>query len=79
MNRSNQLLIYPNNNFLEKENTNAINKKISWACNTYGDMKNGKRKLSTSPKKRPLGRLKRRFEDNIKMDLKGTGRESESY
>jgi hypothetical protein len=40
-------------------------------------MRNAFRVLVVKPeRKRPLGRLKRRWEDNIKMDLKETGREN---
>jgi hypothetical protein len=41
------------------------------ACSTYGDMINAYRMLVGKPEgKKPLGRPRRRWKDNIKMDLK---------
>ena len=41
------------------------------ACGTYGA---GERGVQGSEGKRPLGRPRRRWEDNIKMDLLEVGR-----
>ncbi|KAJ4441666.1 hypothetical protein ANN_11524 [Periplaneta americana] len=44
------------------------------ACSTYGRFKNAHRELFGRPEgKRPLGRARRRWEDNIKMDLREVG------
>jgi hypothetical protein len=44
------------------------------ACSTYGERRGAYRVLVGNPKgKRPLGRLRRRWEDNIKMDLQEVG------
>jgi hypothetical protein len=41
------------------------------ACSTNGEKRNAYRILVGNPeRKRPLGRPKRRWEDNIKMDLR---------
>jgi hypothetical protein len=41
-----------------------------WACNTNGEKRNAYRLLVGKPEgKRPLGRQRRRWVDNIKMDL----------
>jgi hypothetical protein len=41
------------------------------ACSTYGEKRNACRILVGKPEgKRPLGRPRRRWEDNIKMDLR---------
>jgi len=43
-------------------------------CNTYGDSRGVYRVLMENPEgKRPLGRLRRRWEDNIKMALQEVG------
>ena len=43
-------------------------------CSTYGAIQKGIRVLVGKPKsKRPLGRPRRRWEDNIKMDLREVG------
>jgi hypothetical protein len=40
------------------------------ACSTHGEKRNAYRILVGKPEvKRPLGRPRRRWEDNIKMDL----------
>jgi hypothetical protein len=42
-------------------------------CGTHGEKRNAYRVLAGNPEgKRPLGRRKHRWEDNIKMDLKHT-------
>jgi hypothetical protein len=44
------------------------------ACNTNGAKRNACRILVEKPEgKRPLGRHRRRWEDNIKMDLREIG------
>jgi hypothetical protein len=44
------------------------------ACSTNGEKRNAYRILVGKPEgKRPLGRLRRRWEDNIKMDLRDIG------
>ena len=44
------------------------------ACGAYGEDRGVHRVLVGKPEgKRPLGRLRRRWEDNIKMDLKEVG------
>ena len=45
-----------------------------WACSTYGESRYVYRVLVGKPEgKRPLGRPRRRWEDNIKMDLQEVG------
>jgi hypothetical protein len=45
------------------------------ACSTYGRKERGIRILVGRPEgRRPLGRPSRRWEDNIKMDLKEVGK-----
>ena len=45
-------------------------KEIGRACSTYGERRSGYRVLVGKPGcKRTLGRLRRRWQDNIKMDL----------
>ena len=45
------------------------------ACGTYGGRERGAQDLVGKPEgKRPLGRPRRRWEDNIKMDLQEVGR-----
>ena len=44
------------------------------ACGASGEGRGGHRVLVGKPEgKRPLGRPRRRWEDNIKMDLQGVG------
>jgi hypothetical protein len=44
------------------------------ACSTNGEKRNAYRILAGKPEgKRPLGRPRRRWVDNIKMDLRETG------
>jgi hypothetical protein len=44
------------------------------ACSTYGEKRNAYRILVGEPEgKRPLGRHRRRWEDNIRMDLREIG------
>jgi hypothetical protein len=44
------------------------------ACSTNGEKRNAYRLLVRNPEgKRPLGRPRRRWVDNIKMDLRETG------
>ena len=44
------------------------------ACSAYGERIGGYRVLMGEPDgKRPLGRLRRRWEDNIKIDLQEVG------
>jgi hypothetical protein len=41
------------------------------ACNMHGEKRNAHRILVGKPEeKRPLGRLRRRWEDNIKMEFR---------
>jgi hypothetical protein len=49
-------------------------KEISTACSTYGVRTGAYRCLVVKPEgKRPLGRPRRRWKDNIKMDLQEVG------
>jgi hypothetical protein len=44
--------------------------EVGWACGTHGEGRGAYRVLVGRPEgKRPLGRPRRRWEDNIKMDL----------
>jgi hypothetical protein len=44
------------------------------ACGVYGEERGVNRMLVGKPEeKRPLGRLRRRWEDNVKMDLQEVG------
>jgi hypothetical protein len=44
------------------------------ACSTHGEKRNAYRILVGKPEgRRPLGRLRHRWEDNIKMDLREIG------
>jgi hypothetical protein len=44
--------------------------EIDGACSTYGDVERRKQGFGERPEgKRPLGRLKRKWKDNIKKDL----------
>jgi hypothetical protein len=48
--------------------------EMGWACSTKGEKKNSYRILVGKPEgKRPLGRPRRRWVDNIKMDLREIG------
>jgi len=50
------------------------NNEIGGACNTYGDRRGAYWVLVRKPEeKRPLGRPRRRWEDNIKMGLQEVG------
>jgi len=47
---------------------------MGWTCNTYGEKTGVCRVLVGKPEgKRPLGRPRRRWEDNIKMALEEMG------
>jgi len=46
---------------------------MGWACGAYGGGKRGAQGLGKPEVKRPLGRPRRRWEDNIKMDLQEVG------
>jgi hypothetical protein len=47
---------------------------IGGACSTYGEVRGVYRVLVGKPEgKRPLGRPRRRWEDNIRMDLQEVG------
>jgi hypothetical protein len=47
---------------------------VGWTCDTHGEGRGVYRLLFGRPKsKRPLGRSRRRWEDNIKMDLTERG------
>jgi hypothetical protein len=54
---------------------NQIEKnEMGGACSTYGEKRDAYRILVGRPeRRRPLGRLRRRWEDNIKMDLEEVG------
>jgi hypothetical protein len=45
---------------------------MGWACGAYGGADRGAQGFGEG--KRPLGRPRRRWEDNIKMDLEEVGR-----
>jgi len=48
--------------------------EMSWACSAYGERRSEYRVVVGKPKgKRPLRILKRRWEDNIKMNLQEVG------
>ena len=48
--------------------------EMGGACSAYGDRRGVYRVLVGKPEgKRPLGRLRRRWEDNVKMDLQEVG------
>jgi hypothetical protein len=50
------------------------NNEMGWACGTYGRLEGLYRVLVGKPEeKRPLGRSRRRWVDNIGMDLQGVG------
>jgi hypothetical protein len=43
---------------------------VGWTCGTHGEVRGAYRVLVGRPEgKRPLGRPRRRWEDNIKLDL----------
>jgi hypothetical protein len=47
---------------------------VGWTCGTHGEGRGAYRVLVGRPEgKRPLGRPRRRWEDNIKMDLEDIG------
>jgi hypothetical protein len=47
---------------------------VGWTCGTHGEGKGAYRVLVGRPEgKRPLGRPRRRWENNIKMDLREIG------
>ena len=47
---------------------------MGWACGAYGGGERGAQGSVGKPEgKRPLGRPRRRWEDNIKMDLQELG------
>ena len=47
---------------------------IGWACNAYGGKRGVYRVVVEKYEgKRPVGRFRRRWEDNIKMDLQDVG------
>jgi hypothetical protein len=47
---------------------------MGMACSTHGENRNAYRILAGKPEgNRPLGRPRRRWEDNIKMDLREIG------
>jgi hypothetical protein len=47
---------------------------MGWACSTNGEKRNAYRILMGKPEgKTPLGRPRRRLEDNIRMDLRERG------
>jgi len=48
--------------------------EMGWTCSTYGESRGVYRVLMGKPEgKRPLGRPRLRWEDNIKMDLEEVG------
>ena len=49
---------------------NIEKNEMGWLCSTYGERRGVDSVLvGKSEGKRPLGRLRRRWDDNIKMDL----------
>jgi hypothetical protein len=62
------------NTCYEANNYSAGSDEIGRACSTNGKKRNAYRILEGKPeRKRPLGRPRRRWVDNIKMDLRGIG------
>jgi hypothetical protein len=53
---------------------------VGWACSTYGERR-GVYKVSVGKpvRNKPLGRPRRRWEDNIKMDLQEVGCEGMNW
>jgi hypothetical protein len=49
------------------------NDEMGGACSTNGEKRNAYRILVGKPGRRPLGRIRRRWVDNIKMDLREIG------
>jgi hypothetical protein len=53
---------------------------VGWTCGTYGEGRGAYRVLVWRPEvKRPLGRPRRRWEDNIKIDLGEIGIDGEKW
>jgi hypothetical protein len=53
---------------------------VGWTCGTHGGREGLKQGLvGRSEGKRPLGRPRRRWEDNIKMDLREIGIEGANW
>jgi hypothetical protein len=51
--------------------------KMGRTCSTYGERRGASRVLVGKPEgRRPLGRPRRRWEDNIKMDIREVGWEA---
>jgi len=45
--------------------------EVGWACSTHGEMRNAyKISISKAEGNRPLRRSRRRWEDNIRMDVR---------
>jgi hypothetical protein len=58
-----------------KENDEVMWNEMGRTCSTNGEKRNACRILvGKSDGERPLGRRKRRWVDNIKMDIRETGR-----
>jgi hypothetical protein len=62
------------NDLYSSPNDKIEKNEMGGACDTYGERRGVYRILEGKPEgKRPLGRPRRRREDNIKMDLSGGG------
>jgi len=53
---------------------------VDWICSTHGEGRGAYRDLVGRPEgKRPLGRIRRRWGDNIEMDLREIGIDGASW
>jgi hypothetical protein len=59
---------------MSHKHTDKIKNEVGGACRAYGERRGIYRVLVGKPaRKRPLGRPRHRWEDNIKMDLQEVG------
>jgi hypothetical protein len=60
--------------FTKCNQNHLVMDEMSRACSTHGEKRNAYRVLVGKPEgKRPLGRPRRWWEDNIRVDLRGVG------